>query len=106
MVSSEARAQATDSMIAESGSRVTSTVGHVEPDNSETRNKVEGGESQQKIEVHPCSSVEEQDDGEVDETKLTVPEEILPATPSTSSDEEGSISSLEIGMEEEMEPIK
>ena len=38
--------------------------------------------------------------------RLTVPEEILPATPSTSSDEEGSLSSLEVGMEEEMEPIK
>ena len=38
--------------------------------------------------------------------RLTVPEEILPATPSTSSDEERSLSSLEVGMEEEMEPIK
>ena len=35
-----------------------------------------------------------------------MPEEILPATPSTSSDEERSLSSLEVGMEEEMEPIK
>ena len=49
-------------------SRVTSTVGNVEPDKSEARNKAEGGEAQ-KIEVHPCSSIEDQDDGEVDETK-------------------------------------
>ena len=35
-----------------------------------------------------------------------MPEEILPATPSTSSDEERSLSSLEVGMEEEMEPIQ
>ena len=38
-------------------------------DKSETHNKAEGVEAQ-KIEVHPCSSVEDQDDGEVDETKL------------------------------------
>ena len=39
--------------------------------------------------------------------RLTVTDEVLPATPSSSSDEEeGSLTSIGVGGDEEMEPIK
>ena len=45
-------------------------MGLLEPANSETLNEVEGGE-ERRIEVHPCSSVEDQGDenAKVDETR-------------------------------------